>query len=189
MMDYSEVEFKYKADGISLSRFTEYVASRPDSKFKLASGYDHFYSSPADPDSFCRHRVGAEFNQLTFKRKTTGKNNFIRTEHNLGLDKSVSEDQVWKLCEEFGYAQDATIYKNCFIYSFPDHTMVYYVIYTEDMYEIGRFIEIEVSEDIDWGSEEAAWDRLVELEAGCKGLDLTPQKRLKKSLYEMVKHD
>lgn len=184
-MKYKEIEFKYPANDLSLEDFKNFCKDRKPKGFVHASGYDHFYSKVGDPSSFCRHRIGADFNQLTFKRKTDVANNYIRTEHNIELDPTTSVEQISALCSEFGYEPKATIFKNCFIYVYDFYTLVYYIIYDSSLKELGRFMEIEMREDHSWESEEAAYEDLVLMEKLCKSIGASPSKRIKKSLFEM----
>lgn len=183
---FLEIETKYNAADMTLTSFTEFCKSRKPDKFVQASGWDHFYASEADKQQFGRHRVGADFNQLTVKTKTAPKNNFIRQEDNLDFKEAISEERVKSFFAKFGYGHIKSIFKNCFIYKYPLYTLVYYVIYTVDMEEIGRYMEIEMSEDHPWHSAPAAWDALVRLERECKPLGVSAQGRIRKSLYEIV---
>lgn len=185
-MKYKEIEFKYNADAIKLTAFTEFCTARKPINFTMAAGYDYFYTNPTQDDSFGRHRVGIDYNQLTFKRKTSTKNSFIRDEDNLLMASDISTDQVRSLFDKFGYYPNSTIYKNCFIYKYPKYTLVYYIVYTEELSEIGRFFEIEMSEEHKWESEDQAWQQLLDLEKECKSIGITAQSRIKKSLQEMV---
>lgn len=180
-----EIEFKYRADDIFLDSFIEHCSDKKPVDKLTASGWDHFYSG-TKLEGFARHRIGPDFNQLTYKRKTTDKNNYIREEDNLGLLKNVETHQVASFLGKFGYAHEKSIFKNCFIFTYPTYTMVYYVIYSKALKEIGRFIEIEMAEDHVWESEEQAWAAMLEVEKEYKGMGLTPQGRMKKSLYELV---
>lgn len=188
MKKYREVEFKYRADSIDLSDFVAFCLERRPARTVTASGFDRFYESKSDPNCFCRHRQEPDkFNQLSFKRKTTDKNNYIRTEHNLDLGLKVNEDQVEALCAEFGYRYNTSIFKNCFIHKYEDYTLVYYICYNEDLNELGRFIEIEVDEDYPWKSEAEAWGVLTLLEEELKPLGISAQARIKRSLFEMFR--
>lgn len=186
-MKFMEIEFKYDATGINFSKFTEFCKTLQPQSFIIASGYDRFYSNSKNTDCFCRHRTGLDMNQLTFKRKTSEKNNYVRTEHNLDLSVNMSEDQVAALCNEFGYTYNTSIFKTCFIYKYDWYTLVYYICYDTEMKELGRFLEIEISEEQDWSNEKNAFDELVVLEKLVKPLGITSSARIKKSLYEMFK--
>lgn len=187
-MKAKEVEFKYNAENLTLSDFTEFCAKhKPSFKFIMASGWDDFYENIKDPTAFCRHRHGPDANQLTFKRKLADSNNFIRTEHNMDMTDKMRPDQVSALCSEFGYKYNTTLFKNCFIYKFDWYTLVYYICYDKDMKELGRFFEIEMAEEHDWKDEQEAWNELVVLEKLAKPLGVSPQSRVKRSLWEMYK--
>lgn len=184
-MKYREIEFKYNASDISLKDFNKFCKDRKPEKFIEVGGYDYFYKTTGNNGGFCRHRVGADSNQLTFKRKTTSGNNFIRTEHNIDLVNLVSVDQIAALCKEFGYEPAAALFKNCFIYVYDFYILVYYIVYDTGMKELGRFVEIEMKEDHTWTSETEAWDALTAMERICKPLGLSSQARIRKSLFEM----
>lgn len=187
-IEFKEIEFKYKADDISLEAFSSFCKNEPY-KFVLAAGYDHFYSCKDFSESFCRHRVGPDKNELTFKRKTADKNNFVRTEHNIELSPSVSEEQVAALCNEFGYKHNVSIYKDCFVYKYFNHTFVYYICYNLEMKELGRFVEIEMDENYPWETEEQALNELTMLEKKFHQFGVSPQSRVKRSLFEMFRKD
>lgn len=180
-----EIEFKYNA-AVSLSTFKAFCEGRKPDKFIIISGYDHFYANN-DPNSFYRHRVNTNENQLTFKRKTVDDNSFIREEHNIDLPLNVSEDKIKALCGVNNYQYNTSIFKNCFIYNYNYYTLVYYVVYDIDLKEAGRFIEIEMKEDYDWNSETEAFNELLALERLCKPLGLSNEVRINKSLFEMYR--
>lgn len=186
MLKTTEVEFKYKAE-IDLSKFKAFCEGRNPQKFLIVSGVDHFYSLASDPDSFYRHRVNTNENELTFKRKKATENNFIREEHNIDLPLSVSEEKIAALCGIHGYEHNTSIFKNCFIYNYEYYTLVLYFCYTKEMEPLGRFIEIEMKEDYDWTNEQHAFNELVALERLCKPLGLSPDKRINESLFEQFR--
>lgn len=183
---YIEVEFKYSAESIDLTDFTAFCEASTPVKYIQASGYDHFYASDKDPMQFGRHRIGPDYSQLTVKAKTQESNNYIRQEDNLDFKDDISRAQVESFFAKFGYEHKRSIFKNCFIYKYPLYTLVYYLIYTEDMNEIGRYVEIEMSENHPWGSAEQAFEALRQVEKQCKSLGIIPQSRIRNSLYEIV---
>lgn len=188
-MKFKEIEFKYRADNISLKDFQIFCMSRNPLKFVQAAGYDHFYQNAKDEDSFFRHRVGPDMNQLTFKRKTSDKNNFIRGEININLKKTAQED-VQALCKELDFKHNVSIYKACWVYVYEWYTLVYYTCYDLEQKETGRFVEIEMSEDGKWETEAQAYNELVIVEKLCASeLGISPQARIKKSLFEIFKKD
>ena len=179
-----EIEYKYLAE-ISVPEFRAFCENRSPLKFLLISGWDHFLFNENDGTSFYRHRVNTNENQLTFKRKLVKDNNYVREERNIDLPLSVTKEKIQDLCDVHGYKPRSSIFKNCFIYNYDYYTLVYYVCYNDQLQELGRFIEIEMKEDYDWSSEEEALQELVTLERLCKGLNIGPQKRIHKSLFEM----
>lgn len=187
-MNFKEIELKFKADKISIKDFRKFCESRAGYEYITTSGFDQFFESPKDSTGFLRHRKeNSRFNQLTFKRKLAEKNNFIRNEINISLGLEVTESQVTALAKELGYDFSFALFKNCFIWKFPLYTLVVYVCYDDNLKEIGRFIEIEMDEDHDWGSEDAAWQALTNLEKQLEPLGITAQNRVKRSLFEMFK--
>lgn len=185
MIKFKEIETKYYADNIKLTDFAEFCEKRKPVKFLIASGYDHFYRSKKSAEMFFRHRVGEDFNQLTLKKKTEVKNNYIRNEHNIMLSKKTSREQIAAICDEIGYEPTSSIFKNAFIYIYERYTLVYYVVYDEEMKELGRFVEIEMSEEEEFLSEESAWGELTQIEKELDILGITAQNRIKRSLFEM----
>lgn len=182
----TEIEFKYKAN-ISLTDFKAFCESRNPLKFQIISGFDHFMSNPGSPDSFYRHRVNTNENQLTFKRKREEDNNYVREERNIDLPLSVSQDKVEALCAVHGYTYNTSIFKNCFIYNYDYYTLVFYVCYDINLVERGRFLEIEMKEDHPWASEDEAYSSLLVLEKTCKELGACPKSRVSASLFEMFR--
>lgn len=188
-MKSMEIEYKYRADEISLEEFHKFCIGKNPVKSLVASGYDHFYENLKDTTGFYRHRVGPDMNQLTYKRKTSDNNNFVRKEHNLDFSKKVSIDQVSEYVKDFGYQLNTTIFKNCFVYSYDYYTLVFYVCYDTKMKELGRFMEIEMDESYAWRSEQEAMSSLVAMERFCKPLGVSAQSRLKKSLFELFRKE
>lgn len=184
-MQFKEIEFKYKAI-ISLPEFKKFCANKSPERFVFAAGDDHFFSKVAESGSFCRHRYGPDMNQLTFKRKTTDTDNYVRTEHNVDLSASMSENAVSAFLKEFGYTYARTLFKNCWVYNYKWYTLVYYIVYDDNKDELGRFIEIEMKEDADWNDQQHAWNELLVLEKLFKNtLGTSSDKRISESLYEM----
>ena len=179
-----EIEFKYPAE--SLEQFHDFCRKKDGLlRFTMASGFDHFYAGKHAPAAFCRHRQGPDMNQLTLKRKTTGENNYVRTEHNIELQPDMTEPQIRSLCTDLGYDYTGRLFKTCFIYKYKYYTLVYYLVYNDEMKEQGRYFEIEMAEDADWRDDQEAYQELLVMEKICKPLGAAPEKRLKESLFEM----
>lgn len=189
VLNNRELEFKFSAENIKLTDFIAFATETRKPKESLyVCGYDHFFSSAKDPNMFIRHRVGDNFNQLTVKRKLTNNNNFLRDEINITLDKDVTEEAAVALAKSMGYEFNRSIFKTAFVYTYSTHVLAYYTVYDSNLKELGRFFEIEMAEDYNWKSEEAAWEELKSLEydAGVS-LGIKPQGRIKKSLYEQFR--
>lgn len=187
-MSFREIEFKYRANDIALSEFKKFCDSKAPKTYTEASGYDHFYTKKGEEGAFCRYRKGADIHQLTFKRKTVDSNNYVRTEHNIDLALKVSRDQIEALLLEFGYSYNTSIFKSCFIYKYDWYTAVFYTCYDEEMTELGRFMELEMSEDTEWQAGEAERELAV-LEKLCKPLGILPQARVRRSLFELFRKE
>lgn len=180
-----EIEYKYRPR-LSLTDFHNYCKSINPQKFVLVSGWDYFYSKKSDPDSFYRHRVNANDNQFTFKRKHEQTNSTVRTEHNIDLPLTVSTEKVRDLAAIHGYIPDCSIFKNCFIYNYETYTLVYYIVYDNDMVELGRFVEVEMREDYAWTSKEEALAALDKLDFLLAMSGIVGEK-FSESLFEMYR--
>ncbi len=187
-MKHLEIETKYNADSISLVAFNDFCQSLKGSpKYLEAAGYDYFFDSDKDEDGFYRIRIGHDLRQLTYKHKTKDTNNYVRDEHNLNFASSMTKEYIEGYVKSLGYEFNTRLFKNCFIYAFETYTLVYYVCYDSDMHELGRFIEIEMSEDYPWPTEQDAWNELIAMERICRPLGISPQSRVKRSLFEMYR--
>lgn len=186
-MKFKEIETKYNAEDMPYSVFEEFCQSRNPDHFILASGYDHFYDKKGDSTSFFRHRMGSDMNQLTFKKKTEAKNNFVRDEFN--CDVSMTRDEVKAFVGALGYEYNTSIFKTCFVFSYDFYVLSYYICYSLDMKEMDRFVEIEMREDKDFGSDEDAWTHLLVLEKLGKEIGLNPKGRIKRSLFEIYREE
>lgn len=184
MNEFSELEYKYKADDISLKEFHELMATLPIVKRKDVSSWDHYYTNGID-DEFIRHRNSLN-PELTIKRKVKSTNNWERVEVDLPLDSDKAKNViVGKFVELLGYKTKKSIYKTCFIYWLEHINFVYYIVYDDNMEEKGRFIEVEVNKEC---LPKEAPNAAAHLQKGqdiLTNLELGPQNRLKKSLYEM----
>lgn len=184
-MKYKEVEFKYRANDITLQKFNEFCNGKPYKKFVLASGWDNFYSNSKDTNGFYRHRTGPDMNQLTYKCKKNDTNNVIRDEQNVDLERRVNSSDIEAFLARLKYKYNTSVFKTCFVYSYDTYTLVFYVVWDTNMHELDRFIEIEMSEEHSWASEQEAYSELVIIEKLCKDLGINPKTRVKKSLFEL----
>lgn len=191
MSDFIELEYKYKADDISFEAFKKLMDTLSVKKYVEASSWDYYYRNE-DHAGFMRFRASPTKPELTRKIKTIGSNNFNRFEVDIPLDKDkVDYKTVNTFLEKLGYSENFRIFKNCFVYFLDNVNYVYYTVYDERMKEVGRFVEVEVnkekvailntSENNNHGAE---WT-LNQAAALLRDIGLTPQNRMKKSLYEL----
>ncbi len=189
VLNNRELEYKYSADGVCLEKFTAFALAQKPTESLSVCGFDTFYASPGDPNTFLRHRIGDNFNQLTVKRKLTDKNNFLRDEINLTLSKDTSEETLHALATIMGFEFNRKIFKTVFVHTYPRYVLAYYVVYDLDMVELGRFLEIEMSENHQWEYAGEPWELLKTIESEARVLGITPQGRIKKSLYEQFRKE
>lgn len=137
------------------------------------------------------HGLDGDRQELTTKYQQDGsKNNIIREEKNLRVDKTAAPT-VKAFVEDIGYKINFSIWKTCHIYNFVDATLVFYSVYdTTDgkASKMDSFVEIEVSEEKVSGMTEAdAWKIIEKYEGALLDVGLNAQKRLKKSLFQMYR--
>lgn len=195
-LDHIEFESKYRVENNILLPF-KLLVEKMDTfrEFVYAEGPDEYY---VKGDLFARYRKEANKGpdaraEITIKIKPEGaKNNIIREEFNVRVDKTPRETIV-KFLSALGFSHNFTVMKVCFIYRMEDATLVFYTV--ADMTDGNlrsedHFVEIEVSEEqIHTMNEDQAWTILTKYEKALEPLGITPQKRLKRSLYEMYKRD
>lgn len=180
--EYKELEYKYKADNVGLQDFLKLMKTYNIKKTLDISSWDIYYL--ANEDNFVRYRQ-SDTPELTKKVKTKAANNWERVEIDLPLDPNrIKEETVSRFLALDGYKENFRVYKSCFIFWLNDVNYVYYIVYNPDMKEVGRFVEVEVNktstvQDLD--------SLLKQAEAGLAILGITPQHRMKKSLFELYK--
>jgi adenylate cyclase class IV len=191
--EHTEFEVKFKADDIALEDFRDIVKKLPDLRRVLfVSGPDFYYVK--HDGSFARFRK-PEYgdisggNEVTIKEKIgSSKNNIIRKEVNWKVN-DTPDSTIREGLLMMNYELNFTINKDCHIFIFDDATVVYYsVTDTTDgkKRKPKSFIEIEVKEEtINNLTESQAWGVIDKYEMALKPLGISPQKRLRKSLYEM----
>jgi adenylate cyclase class IV len=85
-----------------------------------------------------------------------------------------------------GHKFNFKIWKSCHIYEFHNATLVFYTVIEDGSTKENHFIEIEVNEErIHELTEEEAWNVIAGWEAILAPVGVTPQKRLRNSLYDM----
>lgn len=183
-MRFKEIELKYSADDISLSDFRKIVDTLPIHKKLMVSSFDDYFVN--NNGDFVRYRHSSGSGELTIKRKTSEKNNIDRIEVNIPTsgDNLVAISAFVGL---MGYEHNLTIYKTCEIFWSDKVDLVYYIVYDKDLHELRRFIEIEALENVEWESEEHVLNEVLRHEKLLEPLGITPQRRLRKSLFEIFK--
>lgn len=193
---YTEFETKYRTELSVLPTFQRLAKSIPDLKeFLYVEGYDEYNIRPDSP-LFLRFRMtehpkqDPQFKQLTIKgRPADAKNNVMRREPNLRVDVNDPEE-IRVFIQEAGFTFNFKIWKACHIYVFSDATIVFYTVKEEDSSKEHYFLEIEVDEKtIHNLSEKEAWQVISKYETILAETGINPQKRLRRSLFEMFKKD
>ncbi len=186
---YLEVEAKYNADDIDRIKFKDLAKSLGPKSFLYVESTDVYYLRAEN--EFLRYRMPSENrlggdeenrSELTFKKKSMDKNNWVRTEVNLRVDKN-DPFLIHAFCEGLGYKKNFSIQKSCDIYFYDDADLVYYTVKGEDG-KYATFVEIEADESLEM-TQEQAWEVVQKYEKLLAPLGITPQKRKKLSLFEM----
>lgn len=208
-LEHIEFETKYRVEDHLLIEFKQILEGHPELKdFLYVEGPDHFYVYPQswfdanpqwDPNgTFVRYRkpsfgLDKGRRQVTWKYKPKdAKNNIQRKENNWDIGKTPENVIIEQLLSS-GLTFNASIIKNCHIYFFDDATLVFYTVYDTTFGKPKKadyFVEIEVSEDnIAEMTEDQAWAVIEKFEKILAPLGISPQKRLRKSLFEMYKKE
>jgi adenylate cyclase class IV len=182
-MNFKELEYKYDADEVSLKEF-EALVNEYEPRWMMVSSYDEYFVKK--DDDFIRYRYHDNNGELTIKKKTTEANNNTRFEVNMKVEPNGSKN-VYAFVDAMGYKFNFKIFKTCKIAFLEKVVLVYYVVYDAELNEKRRFIEIEANEDYNWPSEQAAWDEIHAYEDKFFKLGLSPQRRLRKSLFEIFR--
>lgn len=188
MNEFQELEFKYKANEVKFVDFEKLVNSLNLTKSLDISSWDHYFVK--NEEEFLRFRNGST-PELTKKKKIKDTNNWIRVECDLPLDpKRITQGIVNQFADMEGYKLNFKIYKSCFIKWTPEVNYVYYLVFDENLKEIGRFIETEINKEkipelIKEGKNPE--EILRKSEELLLGLGISPQNRMRKSLFELYK--
>ncbi len=182
------MEFKYRAvvDVEEFNKFCDVIFG--ECKSYTVFGEDKFFFDPSKPDTFYRYRTDNNHtSQMTFKRKTTSDNNYIREEHNIDLAPTCTYEQIADLLESQGYKYNTSVHKISFVHVYESFVLSYYLVMDKNLNHLDKFIEIEMREDIAWKNEKEPWYMLVTLEKLCKTIGISEESRQSKSLFEMYK--
>jgi adenylate cyclase class IV len=202
-----EFETKYRVEDQNLIIFKQLLDALPEEKkFFYVEGPDFYFTYPDwwfknnpqwDPNgTFGRYRkpsygLDNGRRQVTCKYKPRDARDSIqRTEYNTDIG-NTPESTVFGQFQAHGMTLNASIIKNCHIYKLADATLVFYTVYdTTDgkPKKADNFVEIEVDEDtISTKTEGQAWAVIAKYEKILEPVGVNPQKRLRKSLFEMYK--
>lgn len=190
---FEELEYKYRADGISYSAFKRLMDDMDNVREKDAASWDVYFTNERKSTSFGRYR-GGDTPELTIKTKTEDGNNWRRIEIDLPIDPSrIDEVTVVKFMEANDWKENFRIFKSCFIYFQNFVNYVYYVVLDHNLKEVGRFIEVEVNKDqvglLEAAVPGSAMATLKQAEQILESIGISPQNRLKKSLFELYKKE
>lgn len=185
---FEELEYKYRADQTKLGDFVELMMRLPQFSLVTCASWDIYYMQDGNDNSFQRFRMDREKPELTKKVKVNDANNWKRVESDLPLDPSrITEEKVEFHVGLDGYKRNFKIYKHCSIFFTEFLNYVYYVVFDENMKEVGRFIEVEVNKDKVRELGTGAMEALRSGELYLESLGITAQNRLKKSLFELYR--
>lgn len=187
MVDTLEYEFKFRADDIKLTDFEALMETLPYNKKQLASSFDYYFVKEGSVDEFQRFRE-SEKPELTKKVKTKKENSWQRWESDLPLDPNrITYKQVEFHLGMDNYKFNFKIFKSCSIYWFDTVNIVHYTVFDENMEKKGSFLECELNKDQVLKLGDKAMDELREWEQKLLPLGITPQNRLKRSLFELFR--
>ena len=186
--EFKELEHKYKADHIKLTDFIKLMVSMNPKIRKDVSSWDYYYTNNANDNEFLRFRE-SDNPELTIKRKVKDSNNWQRIEVDLPLDSDrIKLSKVETFASLLNYSENFRIYKTCFIFWLENVNYVYYIVYNENMKEVGRFLEVEVNKDKvpELGIDKAV-EELKQASLKLEKFEISSQNRLKLSLFEMFR--
>lgn len=190
-IELTELEFKYDGSDIKLTKFVEFAQTLPIVKHIEGAGWDSYYSGDGKielPFEFIRLRQSPDFAELTVKIKNTEKNNQNRFELDLPLLPSRTTNWlIEKFVALFGFKENFRVFKYFDIYWTDKVDIVYYTIYNRDMVEVGRRVEIEARKDYKFTSQEEALAAVKDMEQQMAIIGITPQKRMRKSMWEQFR--
>ena len=190
-LEFAEFEVKFRVAGDSVYAFKALAEKLPGLlQFIYLESDDLYYVK--EGDEFLRHRFDkknlAGRQELTYKKKMKSANNIYRKENNMRCDDNSIEG-VADFCENLGFKWNFKISKYVHIYKFEDATLPFYTV-IDEAGNMDHFMEIEVDEEKLKGmTEDQAWEVIQKYEKLLAPLGITPQKRLRKSLFEMYRKD
>ncbi len=186
-LNINEYEYKFRADNIKLTEFESLMETLPFIKKQVCSSFDYYFLKEGSIDEFQRYRE-SDKPELTKKVKTKTANNWSRIESDLALDPNrVNFKQVQYHVGLDNYKFNFKIFKSCSVYWFDNTNIVFYTVFDENMNKLSSFIECEVTKECVNSLGDKAFDVLKECESKLEPLGISPQNRLKKSLFELYR--
>ena len=188
--EFVEFEVKFRVDGGLVYDWKKLVSALPGiTEFLYLESDDIYY---VKDEAFLRHRFTSsdlsKRQEITFKRKIKDHNNIYRVENNVRCDGNTVEG-VADFCNNLGFKRNFKISKYVHIYKFEDATLPFYTVIDENG-KHDHFIEIEVDEaKLSTMTEDQAWEVIQKYEKILAPLGIIPQKRLRKSLFEMYRKE
>lgn len=191
---YSELEIKYDASQVPVSKFQKFMEASASATTKVHQvvGLDTFYANPNTGLVLRFRRASSEGNDhpvLTFKKRKGGGDSVDRHEVDLFLEKNASTDaDAAAFVAALGCSEDFSILKESYIYHVDcgDYTAVValYDVIVPGTNFIRRFLEVEIDKEGPCLLEVAqaalgAWATIIE-----GSLQLA--KPLGQSLYELI---
>ncbi len=187
-----EVEFKYRADHITLSDFLNIIVkyNRLDNiKITSPAGDDFYFEKLNSKDEFKRLRIDSDEKkaELTYKKKLDSLNSWKRLEIDLDLklEKGQSKDLIEKVTEystNTGFYPVFKIHKKSFIVKLERFVYAFYIVDGQDF-----FIELEARKDV-FKEKDEAFKALEDEERVCLGkLGISKDNRINENLYELYR--
>lgn len=188
-LEFHEIEFKYKVEEAKLNDWKQLVENLEGVKNFIYVESDDIYYTNSEGE-FLRYRFSDnkkdKRSELTYKVKIKEANNVIRKEINLRVDQNKPET-IEAFANSQNYHKNFKIRKYVSIYFFDDATLPWYTVIDEGG-DRQTFCEIEVNEDkIHDLTKDECFDILKKYETILAPLGISPQKRLKKSLFEIYR--
>jgi adenylate cyclase class IV len=190
-VNFLEMETKYNTSAEIQFKFKQILDSHPEVEdFLYVQGDDIYYTKG---EEFLRYRMPSDKknkrSELTYKTKHGNKTNIARTEVNLRVDYN-DHNTIEKFVNILGFDFNFRINKICHIYYTKEANLVFYSIidHANKDKDPSHFIEIEVNEELaSTLTEEQNWDIIRKWENILAPAGVIPQKRLRKSLFEIYR--
>ena len=202
LLEFHEVEVKFRVDESKLNDWkqivTQYIENNPDEyqDFIYVDSDDIYYITPSNDENveyqFIRYRFSDwskkdKRAELTTKKKLKNNDNIMRKEWNVRVDYNDKDTIEGFVVGGLGYERNFRISKYVQIYKFKDATLPFYTVIDENG-KRDTFAEIEVDEKLLHGiNKDQAWDIIRKYEEILAPLGITPQMRLRLSLFEMYR--